>query len=179
MIKKIFLLLAIITFSCEQKQEKDTQKYFDIKNLFTNQINVLIAEKPVFIKTVEINSEKETKEFNTIDWKKELDPFVMMDINKPAYAKSYETIITDSTLRYLLKKGEKLPISSIWMMKKRNSNQISFIEIASREENMLYGWEKTLTAFFENGILKKYNIRGKQKIMIFDEEVYKIEGIRK
>jgi hypothetical protein len=179
MIKKLPLFLAIITFSCQQKEENSTQKYFDIKSLFTNQINVLSTEKPVFVKNVEINSEKETKEFDSIDWKKELDPFVMMDINKPAYAKSYEIIETDSTLKYLLKKDEKLPISSIWMMKKRNSNQISFIEIASNEENMLYGWNKSLTAEFEKGILKKYNISGKQKIMIFDEEVYKIEGVRK
>ena len=179
MIKKIYILLAIITLSCEKKQENDTQKYFDIKGLFTNQISDLVNKKPVFVKIVEINSEKEAKEFNSIDWKKELDPFLMMDINKPAYAKSYETIETDSTLKYSLKKGEKLPISSILIEKKRNSNQISFIEIVSNEKNMLYGWKKTLTASFENGILKKYNISGKQKIMIFDEEVYKIEGKRK
>jgi hypothetical protein len=179
MIKKLSFFLALITFSCQQKEEYSTQKYFDIKGLFTNQIIVLSGEKPVFVKNVEINSEKETKEFASIDWKKELDPFVMMDINKPAYAKSYEKIETDSTLKYLLKKGEKLPISSVSIKKNRNVDQISFIEITSNEENMLYGWKKTLIAEFEKGILKKYNISGKQKIMIFDEEVYKIEGIRK
>lgn len=179
MYKKAYFLLSILFFSCEKEQEVKTIKYFDIKALFTNQIAMLTIQKPVFNKKVEINLEKENKEISDINWEKELSPFIQSDINKPAFLGSYDIIETDSTLKYSLKAGEKKPISSISITKSLQKQQIKFINIASSDENMLYRWEKELKANFESGNLKKYTIEGKQKILVFDEENYKIVSNRK
>ncbi len=168
-----------ILFSCTEKQAINAPKYFDIKGLFAKQIEELSVEKPNFTKSVELNGEHETKLVSTINWEKELEPFIAADLNKSAFAQSYEIIETDSTLRYLLKAGEKNTISSIWMMKKRLENQITFIEIASNDENLLYNWNKTSIAIFEGNKLKKYSVKGSQKILIFDEEKFHIIGQRK
>ncbi len=175
---KIYCLLFVLV-SCAEKQVVETPKYFDIKGLFAKQIVELSAEKPNFTKSVELNSESETKQLSAINWEKELEPFLAADLNKPAFTQSYDVVETDSTLRYLLKIGEKKPISSIWMMKKRHKNQITFIEIASNDENLLYNWNKTLFATFEGNKLKKYSVKGSQKILIFAEEKFHIIGQRK
>lgn len=179
MYKIIYFFLAISCISCEQENDVKTIKYFDIKALFTNQIEKMAKQKPVFKKEIEINSEKETKEISTIDWTKELSPFMQSDINKAAFLGSYEIIETDSTIKYRLKAGEKKPISSISIVKTPQNQQVESIDITSSDENMLYRWEKHITASFEEGNLKKYTIKGKQKIMVFDEENYKIVGNRK
>ncbi len=169
--------LFCIFFSCSERQEKIHYSYFDIKDLFVKQITDLSKNKPVFIKSAKLNGEQETQELTTINWKKELEPFVESDLNKPAFVQSYNIVETDSTLQYLLKTGEKLPISSILL--KRKKNQISNIEIAVNDENMLYTWNKALIAEFEKGQLKKYSIKGNQKILIFEQENFHIIGQRK
>jgi hypothetical protein len=179
MYNKAYFLLSILFFSCAQEQDVKTIKYFDIKALFNNQMEMLAKQKPVFNKEVEINSEKEIKDISNINWEKELSPFIQSDINKPAFLGSYDIIETDSTLKYSLKTGEKKPISSISITKSQQNQQIKFINIASSDENMLYRWEKHITATFEEGNLKKYTIKGKQKILVFDEENYNIMGKRK
>jgi hypothetical protein len=173
------MLVAISCTSCEQENEVKTIKYFDIKALFTHQIEKMAKQKPVFKKEIEINSEKETKEISTIDWTKELNPFMQSDINKPAFLGTYDVIETDSAIEYRLKADEKKPISLIKIVKKLQNQQVVSIDISSSDENLLYRWEKHITANFEEGNLKKYTIKGKQKILIFDEENYKIVGNRK
>ncbi|MES2797567.1 MAG: hypothetical protein V4683_16480 [Bacteroidota bacterium] len=154
-------------------------QYFDIKALFTKQIGQLTKEKPRFVKQIEINGEKETKETGSIDWKKELDPFVQMDINKPANLGSYEAIETDSTIKYTLKSTERKQIKAININKEVGSNQILWIQIESSDENVLYSWNKKITGTFKNAELEKYNIEGEQKILIFDKESYHVMGTRK
>lgn len=181
LIMKIISTICLLFFliACAEKPIEKTRKYFDIKALFASQIVVLGKEKSIFKKEISINGEKEIKELSAINWEKELDPFLQSDINKPAFLQSYEIVETDSTLRYLLKAGEKQPISSIWMMKKRNSKDITYIEIAASSENLLYSWNKTLIAIFKNGFLQKYSVIGDQKILVFDQENYQIIGQRK
>jgi hypothetical protein len=174
-----FLAILILLISCAEKPAEKTHKYFDIKSLFSKQIEELVKEKPIFKKEITINAEKEAKDLSEINWTKELDPFLQSDINKPAFMQSYDIEETDSTLRYSLKTDEKLPISSILIMNKKEDNQLKSIEIISSDENLLYNWSKTLTASFENNKLQKYSVKGKQKILVFDEENYQIIGKRK
>lgn len=181
MIKKSIKLLLITLglFSCEAPHESTSIEYFDIKSLFNAQIKKLEIEKPYFVKNVEINGKKESHETNKNKWAKELDPFLQSDLNKAAFLGSYEITETDTTIRYLLKKEVKSPIYSIWILKKKSTNEVLNIDVASHEENFLYSWQKDLSASFEKGLLKSYSIKGTQKILIFKEENYKIISKRK
>ncbi len=172
MVKKIMVLSLIWIQACKPVEELKTSNYFDIKSVFKNQIKKFKLEKPSFTKQVIINGLEESKKLATINWGKELAPFVESDLNKAAFQGIYDIIKTDSTISYALKSGEKAPISSIFI--KKSGNQISSIQINAKDKNILYHWEKNMLASFEKGILKKYSIEGKQKILIFDVENYKI-----
>ncbi len=176
--KIIYLNFLLLFTACTANKEMKQNEYFDIKEVFLNQIKVLNVEKPVFTKTIEMNSQKETKDLSTINWEKELDPFVQMDINKSAFAKSYSVLETDSTISYKLKKEEKLPIKSILIRKNPKSEQLQSIEIEASDHNLLYHWSKTLSANIITGKLKNYSIKGNQKILVFDAEIYSISAIR-
>ncbi len=179
MLKKAVFFLSLAVFSCETPQENLSKNYFDIKGLFLGEINKLSKEKPIINKSVEINGKKETKTISEIRWEKELDPFVQADINRAAYLGSYEITETDTTVRYLLKKEAKLPIYSIWILKKKGTNEVLNIDIASADENLLYNWQKAISANFVDGKLKTYAIKGSQKIWVFEEEKYSIIARRK
>lgn len=176
---KSLLIYSIILASCAPKQELKINNYFDIKGYFTYQISILEKEKPKFTKLIIINKEKEAKDLTNIDWKKELDPYLQTDINKVAYAQSYETIENDSMVNYTLKAAQTLPVKSILIKSEPKTKQINSITIESSDENMLYYWKKSLVSTFEHGKLKTYSIRGKQKILIFDEEAFIVEAERK
>jgi hypothetical protein len=174
----ISILSAILLASCTPQKEQKVTAYFDIKALFTKQIAYLNKQKPVFEKKVEINAEKETKEMSQIEWAKELAPFIEMDINKAAYLGSYDIIETDSSLNYTLKKDEKKPIASVLILKNKGETAVTFVEMTSQDKNMLYSWQKTVSANFKNGQIINYKIKGNQKLMFFSEENYRIEGKR-
>jgi hypothetical protein len=176
---KSLLIYSFIVASCAPKQELKINNYFDIKGFFTNQIGALEKEKPKFAKQILINKEKETKDLTNIDWKKELDPYLQTDINKVAYAQSYETIENDSMVNYTLKPSETLPVKFISIKKSPKTKQIISITIESSDENLLYYWKKSLLSTFENGRLKNYRVSGRQKILIFDEEAFIVEAERK
>jgi hypothetical protein len=174
-----YFSLLLFLFGCSGKQNTVSNNYFDINGLFKMQISNLIQEKPIFIKSVQLNGQNETKELVNINWQKELEPFSSADINKPAFTTSYTSTETDTSLIYTLKNGEKQPIKSINISKRRNEKEINGIEIISADENFLYHWSKIISANFKNGMLQNYSVKGEQKILIFDRENFVITSQRK
>jgi hypothetical protein len=171
-----FFVLSMV-MACKPKPDLKINQYFNIKGLFEKQISDLAAEKPIFLKQIQINGVSEAKEISNFDWRKELDPFLQTDINKAAYLGSYEIIESDTTTHYILKANQKLPIKRVNII--HGKSFISLIEINSSDNNMLYKWSKILTASFDSGKLQYYTVKSSQKILVFSEEIIAISSKRK
>ena len=172
MLKKI-LFLSVIFSSCKDNSTVSIKKYADLKGLFENQISILNKTKPSVTKTWAIGGKTETKSTNDIDWEKELSLFKEADINKSAYLKSYDSLISDDKTIYSLKKSENLPIKRIEIV----GNMIpSHISILSKTDNYLFKSTSEYKIDFSDKKVKNYSVFTVQKMFFGKPDSSKIIG---
>jgi hypothetical protein len=98
-LKKMSLLIAVIStaifFSCtpEEKEIQDLKLHFDIVTLLDNQVKVLDSLNPSLSKVVKFQNDSSKILKEELDWAKELEMFYEMDINKPALAPLYDSVL--------------------------------------------------------------------------------------
>ena len=110
--KKVFglLIFCVLLNACNPEiKEGETKRYFDLKGLIETQIKTLNTKKPFVQKTILMSEKSESHLVNTIDWAKELELFIQMDLNKPAFIQSYQVDSSSTSVNYKLKDNEKLP----------------------------------------------------------------------
>src|SRR5690554_2500493 len=129
----IFLLLGLL-WSCEQGKQQpldnptQIDKYFQLKDFVEGQVSRL--DHATVRKTMGIKGEQEVlqQQFNSDEWRRELDVFVQADINKASLASAYETIKNDTLTLHQLKPGEKSSVQEISVSYQAGKiNRISFI----------------------------------------------------
>lgn len=183
LLKSFALSVAIVSllFSCEgiQKEAQTVNRYYDVDSLITSAIAKSLPEDKVLkvSKEVEIDGEKESKEFSydSIALENELRLFRQMDINEPAFAFSYDEEKGEGMIRYQLKSKEKQTgITKLSVTK--NANQ-QVIEGLFSENNQIYYTSRKLKLRIENGMIKSYEMAGKQKMMLKDTIYYSMKGI--
>ena len=169
------LILSVFLTSCgAENQEGQTKKYFDLKGLIEQQIQVLQKRKPIIQKTISMTEKSENQQIKSIDWAKELELFSQVDLNKPAYISSYSIDSSADGMKYVLKETEKLPVKYLTINKVGgNTTQI---EALISSENYLYQSEKHLKLSLINEQLSDYQIDGFQKVIFGDKKEFKING---
>ncbi len=162
-----------ITFllGCQTKSDIKIDKYYDLAGVVEAQKSVLNNKKVK--KTWQINSEKETKTVDSLDFDKELSMFLESDINKKAYLLSYDSVVSQSDTKYFLKGSEDLPTKSITVKRENNNTEIV---IEKNIQNYLYTTNHLLSLKMKNDTLVNYKIETTQKLFWGDQEVTKIEG---
>jgi hypothetical protein len=158
----------------EEVRENQTKRYFDLKGLIEKQIKILNTQKPVVEKLVIIADSSENQSVKTIDWAKELELFIQVDLNKPAFIQSYQVDSSSMGVKYTLKKTEQLPIKYL-TISRLGEDGIS-IEALVNNENYLYETERHLKLSIKNNEVTDYQIEGFQKIVFGDKKIFKING---
>lgn len=148
--------------------------YFDLLSPLNKQIDLLNQHKPKFIKTYQIDNQKETITTREINWSKELELFLQADLNKQSYQNSYQIINYNSQeVVYSLKKEEHLPVK--WLRIKTNPKGIDVVaEIFV--DNYLYTSTKQISLQIIDNKLQQYEIKGWQKLLIGNKKTYAIKG---
>jgi ABC-type uncharacterized transport system auxiliary subunit len=175
--KKVIGLLtfcALLSACNEEVRENQTKRYFDLKGLIEKQIKILNTQKPVVEKLVIIADSSENQSVKTIDWAKELELFIQVDLNKPAFIQSYQVDSSSMGVKYTLKKTEQLPIKYL-TISRLGEDGIS-IEALVNNENYLYETERHLKLSIKNNEVTDYQIEGFQKIVFGDKKIFKING---
>lgn len=173
--KQTFIFLLITLAACQSSESSFEGKFYDLKGFVDNQITVLQKDKPTVNKLMVINDKKEQKEFDDIDWVKEFELLLQCDLNKSAYALSYDVAETDLTETYILKAGEDLPVKTLQITKDDQGNVLK-IAAEMATENYLFQSKKHLEYDFINNQLKNYQIEGTQSLIIGGEKSFKIVG---
>lgn len=169
--------LLFLLGSCSELQEtKDFEgPYYDVKGLIDNEIMLLDSLKPSVNKTVIKDGVSEEKVLDSIEWKNELSSFLEADINKPAWADSYE--IKEENAEGLLVTSyvtdlKDLPIRSLKVKTDTRTNDCVSITAVRQVSNYLYSSETELNYLPNVG----YKIKGKLNVnMVFSSE-YEVEG---
>lgn len=175
--KKIVIIpLIIILFSgCGISAKKTAQRkklYFDIPAYIGSEINILKQESLILEKTIDLNGEKETKQYTSND-STDLSVFKEVDLNKLAYEGKFkvDSIITDSNnfkITYTATDVKMQIRSCIISNSDIPGRPCLYIEL--RDDNRLYTTTKKLSYYPE----KEFSIEVTQKAQLHKQNYYTI-----
>jgi hypothetical protein len=169
------LILFMMLMSCNSdSQTEEIKRYFDLKGLIAKQIERLLTEKPLVVKTIAMADTSETQSIQTIDWTKELEFFTQTDLNKPAYINSYQVDSSSMGVKYVLKENEKLPVK--YLSISRVGEEGIVVEALVSNDNYLYQTERHLKLSLNSNQVTDYQIDGFQKIVFGNKKPFKING---
>lgn len=169
---RLSILLFISLIACTSSPEPATH-FYDWKKELT-----LLSSSPLSVKkTVILDGTTEVIDSVQVDLAKEWALFLEADLNKPAYALSYEDRSTPGFIRYELKKGENLPVRS-FNISLDSAGRPAQVEFDISSENLIYITSKKLSMHLVAGRVVSYSISGSQALRWFSSPTrYSVSGV--
>jgi len=166
-------LLALAVYNGCKRQEttigsKDI--YFDLKGYFAEEAHRMDRLKPEIRKIVKKNNESETLQLRVRDWKNEFTLFSESDINKPAWADSYQIDSSGRIVEYQAMSPD-LRTRNIRIERGEN-NTITGIYIKNTARNLLYESEEDLF-YIPDSV---YRVEKTQTVRLIGTNHYQITG---
>lgn len=156
--------------------------YFDVKGLLNEQIAGLQRRNPATTKRVQLrDGATETVRVPQVKWADELQVFYQADINKAALRGAYAV---DSAalpgggyrLTYTRQPGQKnAPVARL-QVQRDAAGTPQTVAATIRQHNVLFSTEKLLRLDLRQGQLTGYEVRGAQKLVLFDTLRYAAAG---
>ncbi|MBJ6143257.1 hypothetical protein [Hymenobacter sp. BT559] len=155
--------------------------YFDVRGLLDAQVQQLTARHPGVTKHVALRGgAPETVQVPQVKWADELQIFYQADINKAALRGAYRldstTEASGATRRtYTAQPGH--PNASVTRLSVLStSGQPQELEATLRQDNVLFSGQKQLHLTLQQGQLHTYEVRGTQKLILFDTLRYQTQA---
>jgi hypothetical protein len=169
---RLSILLFISLVACTNSPEPATH-FYDWKKELTR-----LSSSPLSVKkTVILDGSTEVIDSVQVDLKKEWALFEEADLNKPAYALSYEDRSTPGIIQYILKKGEDLPVRS-FKIELDSLGRPSSVDFEISSENLIYNTSKKLSMRLFAGRVISYSISGSQALRWFSTPTrYSVRGV--
>jgi len=158
--------------------------YFDVKGLLDAQVVTLSKQNPAVEKKVQLrNGQLETTRVPHVDWSKELAIFYQADINKTALRGAY-TLGNQGRPEtpwffWQRRPGIDAPVVKLTVVPSGADTLRGPVELLTaviRQDNPLFYSEKTLELHARQGKLMSYEVRGVQKLVLFDTVRYSVSG---
>ena len=163
---------AFISAGCNSPNEEGLEEhntFFDIPTFFEQEIITLKKNNPLVLKTVYTDDFSEQKKVHLSDWAIELSPFTNVDLNTPAYQGFIHKDSLAGKVEYTFT-NDKLDLKKITILY-QEKEPIAF-EIEKITKNFLYETTEKLT--YKKDIM--YDIQKNQKVILMDENKYRITG---
>jgi len=146
--------------------------YFPLKEYLDVQVARLNQQQPPVEKHVTLRgSAPETARVPKIDWAKELQVFYQADINKPALRGAYavdSTTLPDGTRRITYTRQPGFDNAVVRLAVVRDAAGVRAVDATLQQNNPLFYSEKKMQLQGEAGSLATYQVRGVQKLVLFD-----------
>ncbi|SMB83992.1 hypothetical protein SAMN00120144_0796 [Hymenobacter roseosalivarius DSM 11622] len=161
-------------------QETRRPRYFDIKAFLDAQTQELTRRNPAVEKRVMLRGGQiETTRVPEVEWSKELQIFYQADINKPALRDAYKIMHQDkwqggSRTVYQADRDDKAPVTMLFIETK--ADKVQLLTATIQQDNPLFYSEKRLLLRLHNGKLSEYEVKGVQKLVLFDTLRYSAAG---
>lgn len=178
---KYFIFISVLILTACSSHEVSTEKpFFDFASFIDSEVERLSAMDLKIEKHYEFNGEIIDTVIDTIDWKKELEPF-RVDINKPAWINACDSLITGPKDGLTYSKiyrfeSKKIPFKELTVTYVDSFNMVDFITITYKSKNYLYEAEKDLS--YETGASGyfQYSISGTQDVKALEDSKYEIQA---
>ena len=169
---RLSILLLFSLFACTSSPEPATHFYDWNKEL------TRLSSSPLSVKkTVILDGTAEVIDSVQVDLAKEWALFREADLNKPAYALSYENRSAPGLILYVLKKGEDLPVRS-FQIALDSAGRPTTVDFEISSENLIYITSKKLSMHLVSGRVVSYTISGSQALRwISSPTRYSVSGV--
>jgi len=183
-------LLALLLTGCGNGREaspppatlaRPAGPYFDVKGLLARQVAALAGRHAAVTKRVSLRGNApETVRVPAVKWADELQIFFQADINKAALRGAYavdSAQLPGGGLRrtYTRRPGQpNAPVARLSVVQQAGLPQ----EIAATivQNNALFSAQKQLRLQLQDGQLRRYEVTGTQKLILFDTLHYSAAG---
>lgn len=174
-------LLAVFSTACDSGAGASSNSpaparkplYFDLKGFLDTQASLLSQRKPVVEKLVQLrDGHEETARVAHTDWNKELQLFYQADINKAALRGAYTIEPLAPTAdglqqqTYRRKPGIENAVESLTVLS--NLQGVREVRATISQDNALFFSHKNLLLRTDGGLLNTYQVKGIQKLILFD-----------
>lgn len=138
---------ACQTETAETPNDLKQDYFFDLKSYIEGEITKLNEQQPRIEKSIQLRDKTEVKQFDSLDYKKELSVFSQADINKAAWTDKYEadTLYEQGTIA-------KISYQAIDPSLKTNLLEISFTN-----DNINHIYVKAITESLVANVYKEMN----------------------
>lgn len=167
-----FLLIVLVFASCNENKTNQTtgaKLYINIDSLVQSDVDLNTRENCKMEKLAFVNSTKEKKIMDSVNWKQELDIIADCDINKPSWKGKFVVDVVPTTIAHLgctqyfyRSIDAKIPIKSI-TVNKDSLNRILNILIQKKTESILFSSSQHIEYVPRFG----YSVRSDQKTSLF------------
>lgn len=169
---RLSIVLLVSLFACTSSPEPATH-FYD----WNKELNRLSSSPLSVKKTVILDGTAEVIDSVQVDLAKEWALFREADLNKPAYALSYEDQSAPGLIHYVLKKGEDLPVRS-FQIALDSAGRPSTVDFEISSENLIYQTSKKLSMHLISGRVVSYTISGSQALRWFSSPTrYSVSGV--
>lgn len=172
------LLLALVLLGCAKNKQSaiGPKAYYDLDSLLDAQIEMLSEEDVLLRKSVEMDGKQEQneKKLDSAGWGKEFLIIRDFDLNKPNNVGAYSTEKSNGDIKYTLTANIDAPVKAFDVIKKEGN--LSQITSNYFEDKSIYQHRRKMTLKFDNGLLRNYEVRGFQKMILKDTIKYIISG---
>ncbi len=171
--KRLLLsVLILFALSCNQKEEVNISRYFDLENYFEKESNRLSAGNYILNKKLITGKINEEVIMDSVNWTDILEPFKSCDINKSSWKNSYSidsSLHGDTLIVKYLAADVNLAIQQVKIGVV--ANEVTSIEIFKVKRSFYYNSEETFL-YQTNGFV----ISSSRKVRFSDESRYQISG---
>ena len=169
---RLSIVLLFSLLACTSSPEPATH-FYD----WNKELNRLSSSPLSVKKTVILDGTAEVIDSVQVDLAKEWALFREADLNKPAYALSYENRSAPGLIHYVLKKGEDLPVRS-FQIALDSAGRPATVDFEISSENLIYLTSKKLSMHLISGRVVSYTISGSQALRWFSSPTrYSVSGV--
>lgn len=169
---RLSIVLLFSLLACTSSPEPATH-FYD----WNKELNRLSSSPLSVKKTVILDGTAEVIDSVQVDLAKEWALFREADLNKPAYALSYEDRSAPGLIHYVLKKGEDLPVRS-FQIALDSAGRPATVDFEISSENLIYLTSKKLSMHLVSGRVVSYTISGSQALRWFSSPTrYSVSGV--
>ena len=169
---RLSIVLLFSLLACTSSPEPATH-FYD----WNKELNHLSSSPLSVKKTVILDGTAEVIDSVQVDLAKEWALFREADLNKPAYALSYEDRSAPGLIHYVLKKGEDLPVRS-FQIALDSAGRPAAVDFEISSENLIYLTSKKLSMHLVSGRVVSYTISGSQALRWFSSPTrYSVSGV--
>lgn len=159
-----YTILLLSCVSCTQQtsnKSNSSTSYFDLASLIKKDIADNTKNRCGEIKTVYVNTTGETKQLDSINWQKELQPLLECDINKPAWrdkfqVDTFKNNFPDMTIQYH-SLSDKINVRTLTVQLK--DKEIQRITISKKTRSFIFSSEQMIAYIPGKG----FSVRGVQR----------------